>query len=73
MNTCQTSIKSPIYYYSIAEAHILGPTRPHEIPTVIPSELTEVYKLNGQILISQTHSVDRLLKLSCILLVRIFY
>ena len=44
MKTCQTNIKRPIYYYSIAEAHILGPTRPHEIPTVIPSELTKVYK-----------------------------
>ena len=64
MNTCQTSIKRPIYYCSIADAHILGLTRPHEITTVIPSELTNVYKLDRHTLISQTHSVDRLLKLS---------
>ena len=64
MSTCQTSIKIPIHYCSIAEAHILGLTRPHEITTVIPNELTNVYKLNRQTLISQRHSVDRLLKLS---------
>ena len=64
MNTCQMSIKIPIYYSSIAEAHILGLTRPYKITTVIPSELTNVYKLNRQTLISRTHSVDRLLKLS---------
>ena len=46
MSRCQTSIKRPIYYSSTAEAQILGPARPHEITTVIPSELTKVYKLN---------------------------
>ena len=73
MSACQTSIKRPIYYCSTAEAQILGPASPHEITTVIPSELIKVYKLNRQTLISQTHSVHRLLKLSCILLDRHFY
>ena len=45
-----------------------------EITTVSsPTELIKVCKSTGQTLISQTRSVNRLLKLSCILLVRIFY
>ena len=40
MNKCQTSIKIPICYCSIVEAHILGPTRQHEITAVVLSELT---------------------------------
>ena len=42
MNTCQTSIKIPIYYCSIVKALILDPTRQHEITAVVFSELTEV-------------------------------
>ena len=71
MNTWQTSIKIPIYYCSIAEAHMLGPTRQNEITVVVLRELTKVCKSNSRTLISQTRSVDRLLKLSCILSVRI--
>ena len=44
MNTCQTSIK-PVYYYSVAEAHILGLPDKHEITTVVPSELTKRVKV----------------------------
>ena len=41
MNTWQTSIKIPIYYCSIAEAHMLGPTRQNEITVVVLRELTK--------------------------------
>ena len=72
MNTSHTSIKTDISY-SVAVTHILGQQDRHEITTLIPSELVKGGKSSGQILISQTRIVDRLLKLSCILLVRIFY
>ena len=57
MNTCQTSIK-PIYYYSVAVAHILGLQDQHEITALVPSELIKSGKSNGQTLISQTRIVD---------------
>ena len=75
MNTCQT-YKRPIYYCRVAEAPILGQSDKHETTTVgsqRTSGLIKVCKSAGQTLISQTRSVDRLLKLSCILLVKIFY
>ena len=72
MNTCQTSVKL-IYYCSVAEAHILGQQDQHEITTLFPSELVKGGKSSEQTLISRARIVDRLLKLSCILLVRIFY
>ena len=40
MNTCQTSIKTDtVYYYSVAEAPMLGLRDKHEITTLVPSEL----------------------------------
>ena len=65
MNTCQTSIKSSILLKCCRSPHLES--------TLIPSELIKGGKSSGQTLISQTRIVDRLLKLSCILLVRILY
>ena len=75
MDICQTSIKDRYINYSIAETRILV------LQTIIirdhhngsPPELTKV----GKVILTNTHLptciVDRLLELSCILLVRIFH
>ena len=72
MNTCQTNIKTDILSQCCRSPH-LGSTRQHEITTLVPNELIKGGKSSGQTLVSQTRIVNRLLKLSCILLVRIFY
>ena len=73
MNTCQTSINTDILLKCCRRPHLrsIGQTRDHHI--LVPSELIKGGESSGQTLISQTRIVDRLLKLSCILLVRIFY
>ena len=62
MNTCQTSIKTDIFF-SVAVAHILGLSNRHKITTLVPSGLTLVGDRQTKQRISQIRIVDRLLKL----------
>ena len=73
MITCQTSMKDRCIYYCTAEARILGQPDNTRLPhgSLQTDQSGEGHP--NKTLLSQTRILDRLLKLSCILLVRTIY